>query len=172
MALASRRPDLVAGLIIEDAPLWLRRFTVKAGSDRAYTFFKSLHQLCLETQDEAALRQRIPTELPQVAAREAGDLASRLARLDPDVLQMSFDSSLMNGFDIDVALAEIVCPALVFQADVAQGGSLGDEDAQAALRLLQRGTGRTMAGSGHAIHRDRPAEMATLILDWLKENKL
>lgn len=172
IALAATSPELVTGLIIEDAPLWLRRFSVRDGSERAYRFFSDLHELCVATQDEAELRARIARELPEVAARETADLPSRLATIDPDVLRMSFDNSLMDHFEIDRSLASIECPTLILQADIAQGGSLSDEDGGAALELLGRGQLIAVPGSGHAIHEDNPQQMSRLIRGWLAESGL
>lgn len=167
---AAERPDLVESIIIEDAPLWLRRATVKDGSERAYRFFTVLHEILLENRTESAIAQAIQQKLPEAAERETADLTERLALLDPDVLRMSFDSSLMDGFDLDGSLARIECPVLLIQADPAAGGSLPDEDAQAVLQLLQHGSHRFVAGSGHMVHRDMPEEMAKLIKDWVAEN--
>jgi len=172
IALAATSRELVAGLIIEDAPLWLRRSSVRDGSERAYRFFSDLHELCLATQDEAELRDRIENDLPDVAARETPDLASRLASLDPEVLRMSFDSSLMDGFDIDRSVQKITCPTLILQADVTKGGSLSDEDGEAAVALLEHGQLCAIPGSGHAIHEERPEQMSQLIREWLNANEL
>ena len=171
IALAAASPTLVCGLIIEDAPLWLRRTSVREGSERAYRFFKQLHDLLNETQDESQLASLIPTRLPAVYQREGPSLAGRLAQLDREVLRMSFDSSLMDEFDIDASLAEVRCPTLLLQADTASGGSLADEDAAAAVDLLPQGTHRLVQGSGHLIHGDRPVEMARHIRDWLSRSQ-
>lgn len=170
ISVAAERADLVSGVTIEDAPLWLRRVSVKDGSERAYTFFSTLHAILEQTQYEPEIEQRIRQELPEAFERETADLAERLALLDPDVLRMSFDSSLMDGLDLDASLAKIECPTLLIQADPAAGGSLPDEDVQAVLKLLKRGSHRFATGAGHLIHRDRPAEMASIIKDWLREN--
>ena len=172
LALAARHPELVAGLVIEDAPLWLRRTSVKAGSDRAYHFFKHLYKLRRETREPAILQARITAELPDVAARESPDLGSRLALVDPDVLRMSFDSSLMEGFDIDASLRAVQCPTLLLQADVMAGGSLADQDAQAAIEYLANGELVFIAGSGHQLHQERPEQLAQHIRKWLTANKL
>ena len=171
ISVAAERPDLVSGVIIEDAPLWLRRATVKDGSERAYTFFKTLHEILEQVQNGPEIEQRIRQELPEALERETADLAERLARLDADVLRMSFDSSLMDDFDLDASLAKIECPTLLIQADPAAGGSLPDEDVQAVLKLLKHGSHRFAAGAGHMVHRDMPEEMAKIIKDWLRENK-
>lgn len=169
IAVAATRPELVSGVIIEDAPLWLRHSTVKDGSERAYTFFSALYEILEETQYEPEIKQRIEQGLPEAAERETADLAARLALLDSDVLRMSFDSSLMDGFDLDKCLAQIECPTLLIQADPTAGGSLPDEDVQAVLKMLKHGTHRFAAGAGHMVHRDRPEAMARIIKDWLRE---
>jgi pimeloyl-ACP methyl ester carboxylesterase len=166
LALGSMAPRWISGLVIEDAPLWLRRTTVQAGSQRAYDNFKGQYELLLESQDEGTLAELLPQRVPGAAAREDATLASRLAQLDPDVLRMSYDSSLMDSFDIDAAAAQIQCPTLLVQADPASGGSLADEDAAAVLALLARGSHQFVAGAGHNIHQERPAALIAIIGHW------
>jgi len=167
IGVAAQRPDLVSALIIEDAPLWLRRYTVRDGSPRAYQFFRDLYELALEGQEETRLRERLPIAAPDAIAREDSTLASRLAQLDPDVLRMSYDNSLMTGFDIDRSLAKIQCPTLILKASNEQSGTLPDEDVHAALKHLADGSHRVVAGTGHHIHGDQPQQTADLIQDWL-----
>ena len=167
VAIAAKRPDLVQALIIEDAPLWLRRTTVQAGSSRAYHFFSRLYELLQKSQNESDIRTLLPQAAPEALAHEGESLVTRLALLDPDVLQMSYNSSLMENFDIDSALSQISCPTLVLQADPAAGGSMLDEDVSAVLSHLLQGTHAFMAGSGHTIHREQPAQLAELVEEWL-----
>ncbi|MCB8962886.1 MAG: alpha/beta hydrolase [Ardenticatenales bacterium] len=166
LALGSMAPRWINGLVIEDAPLWLRRTTVQAGSQRAYDNFKGQYELLLESQDEATLAELLPQRLPAATAREDPTLAGRLAQLDPDVLRMSFDSSLMDGFDIDAAAAKVRCPTLLVQADPTAGGSLTDADAAAVLALLAQGSHQFVAGAGHNIHQERPAALFAIIGHW------
>lgn len=169
IGVAAQRPDLVSALIVEDAPLWLRRYTVRDGSPRAYQFFRDLYELALEGQEETRLCERLPIAAPDAIAREDSTLASRLAQLDPDVLRMSYDNSLMTGFDIDRSLAKIQCPTLILKAGDQQGGTLPDEDLHAALKHLAQGTHRIVAGAGHHIHADQPRQTADLIQSWLMD---
>ena len=168
IAVAAKRPELVSALILEDAPLWLRRFTVKNGSSSAYGFFRSLHKLLMTTREESRLRERLPLVAPDAVAREGSSLAARLSQIDPDVLRMSYDSSLMAQFDIDRSLTRVQCPTLLLQADQQQHSTLQDEDVHAALKNLTHGTHRVVTGAGHHIHADNPEQTVDLIQDWLK----
>ena len=164
IALAAERPDMIDALIIEDAPLWLRRHSVEDGSPRAYDFFKSLHELLLITRDENGLREQLPAAL---ALREDDSLPSRLSQMDPNVLKVSFDNSLMDGFDIDQALRIITCPTLILQAGNQDEASLGDPDVQAASNALRQSTHYTIEHAGHHIHADQPTRMTTIAKEWL-----
>jgi pimeloyl-ACP methyl ester carboxylesterase len=155
---------MIDALIIEDAPLWLRRHSVEDGSPRAYDFFKSLHELMLITRDENGLREQLPAAL---SLREDDSLPSRLSQMDPNVLKMSFDNSLMDGFDIDQALRTITCPTLILQAGNQDDASLGDPDVQVASNTLRQSTHYTIEHAGHHIHADQPTRMTTIAKEWL-----
>ena len=170
IVVAAMRPDLVAALVVEDAPLWLRRFSVKEGSVRAYTHFLKLHQLLPQTQDEAELTDLLRIDAPEALRRDGESLAQRLVHLDPDVLRMSYDSSLMEQFDIDIALQQIECPTLIIQADPIAGGALPHEDAQAAVAQLPNGTLHVVPNAGHIIHREQPEQLAQLLQRFLQSN--
>jgi len=172
IAVAAERPELVSALILEDAPLWLRRCTVKNGSSSAYGFFRNLHKLLMDTREELRLREHLPVVAPDAVAREGSSLAARLSQIDPDVLRMSYDSSLMAQFDIDRSLTKVQCPTLILQADQQQHSTLQDEDVHAALKNLTHGTHRVIAGAGHHIHTDQPQRTVNIIQSWLKDKVL
>ena len=164
IALAAQRPDLVEALIVEDAPLWLRRHSVETGSPRAYDFFRSLYELLLLTNDENCLREQLS---PTTTFREDNTLPSRLSQMDPDVLKMSFDNSLMDSFDIDQALSAITCPTLILQAGNLDDSSLNDSDVRATINALHNPTHYTIKQAGHHIHIDQPTEMINIVNKWL-----
>lgn len=154
----------VRGLVIEDSPLFLRRATVQAGSPAAYAFFQAVYEAM--QQSNVRLEKALATLLPPERLSGLPALAQRLPYVDPEVVRMSFDSTLRNGYDMDACLQELVCLTLVVQAE---GRVLEDVDAQAVLGLLNNGRFAQVSGAGHAIHAERPFAMAQLVLNFAAE---
>ena len=168
IAAAPQLGSQLQGLIIEDSPLFLRRATVQRGSPRAYAFFQAVYGVMQQPQAEwtTLLTKLLPPE--RAAAIPA--LVERFPFVDPDVVQMSFDSSLRDGFAMDDCLRRIGCPTLLVQADAAAGGALADEDVEAVLRLLPNGRSHHIPNTGHAIHAERPFEMAQIVKNFAKKS--
>lgn len=167
IAVAAQQPEWVQGLVIEDSPLFLRRANVEQGSPRAYAFFRAVHAVMGLPPEEMAAR--LAAVLPLERAGGIPALVERLPFVDPDVVRMSFDSSLMDGFAVDDCLGQIGCPTLLVQADAQAGGALLHEDVAAVLGLLRNGRLHQFPNTGHAIHAERPLELAGVVRDWRLE---
>lgn len=166
IAAAPQLANHMQGLVIEDSPLFLRRASVQMGSPRAYAFFQTVYKAMQRSQ--TAWARLLTDGLPPERAAAVPALVERLPFVDPDVVRMSFDSTLCDGFQIDDCLRQIVCPTLLVQADAAAGGALADEDVQAVLALLANGRSIHFPNTGHAIHAERPFEIAQLVKNFTK----
>lgn len=154
--LAGTRSELVEALVLEDPPLapfgeparvWLTALleAKRAGEAAAYELARELHP----ERDEAEWR------------REAAWLC--------DTADGPFLALLEGEHRPDpwVLLPSIICPTLVLQAGPLAGGALDDETAARALAALPRGTLVRFPETGHAIHRERPAEFVETLLAFL-----
>lgn len=164
IAVAAQQPEWVRGLVVEDSPLFLRRTNVEHGSPRAYAFFRAVHAAMTLPPEQMAAQ--LAAALPPERAAGIPALVERLPFVDPDVVRMSYDSGLMAGFALDECLRQIACPTLLLQADAQAGGALLNEDVAAVLGLLENGRLHQFANTGHAIHAERPLELAELVRDW------
>lgn len=167
IAVAAQQPEWVRGLVIEDSPLFLRRANVENGSPRAYAFFRAVHAAM--GLPAAQMAAQLTAALPSERATGIPALVERLPFVDPDVVRMSFDSSLMNGLVLDDCLRQIRCPTLLVQADAQAGGALLHEDVVAVLGLLRNGRLHQFPNTGHAVHAERPLQLAKLVGDWSLE---
>ena len=153
---ASMEPTAVSALIIEDPPLFLRRATVQTGSPRAYHFFQTLYEGLQQASTRLQLEQFLSQQLPPERTQNLPEMVTRLRQVDPDVILISFNNGLMNGFEIDESLRQIICPTLLLQANPQAGGALLDQDVAAVMALLSKGQHRFVESAGHAIHVDQP----------------
>lgn len=158
VVLAGTRPELVEALVLEDPPLapfgepaqaWLMALleAKRGGEAAAYELARELHP----ERDEAEWR------------REAAWLC--------DTADGPFLALLEGQHQPDpwVLLPSVTCPTLVLQADPLAGGALDDESAARALAALPRATLGRFPETGHAIHRERPAEFVETVQSFLGE---
>ena len=89
---------------------------------------------------------------PGTSAADLRASATSLPQLDPDVLTSFIDGRFWDGYDRDALLARIGCPALLLQADPAEGGHLSDALADRAVSLLADCALVRWPGVGHNIH--------------------
>lgn len=71
-----------------------------------------------------------------------------------------------DAFAIDAAMMLDDAPTLIVRGDLERGSVTTEEQVQQALRLLPRGSAVHIAGAGHAIHADKPAEFTRILLEF------
>jgi pimeloyl-ACP methyl ester carboxylesterase len=165
-AAAAQLPELVLGVVLEDPP-----FEV-LGREIASTPFHRLFREMLQVAEKGGsvgfdlatiARQLAEVEVgsPPEAPLRLGDvrdagalrfMAYCLRDMDPQVLKPLVEGRWMEGYDTAQILADIRCPVLLLQADVACGGMLNDEQAARAIGQIADCTHVKLEGVGHLIH--------------------
>ncbi len=166
-AVAAAAPERVAAVVLEDPPLAAFRGT-PFGQRPEHEYFVAMRDL-------VAAGHSIPEITAILGARQPNSdpvwlraHASRLARLDPDVLNLIVTDRATGTYDQDACLRAIAAPTLLLQADPAAGGALADADADRAIGLLPQGTLVRLPGVGHGIHGAVPERFARLVHDFLE----
>jgi len=184
--LAAERPQLIAALIVGDAPLSIKHhLTEEPAEHRAQNVL--WQTLCGRPVDEieAAIR-RMPIYVPsENVARPASEVlgnespffphqAVSLHQLDPDMLAAVNAGPLpmLDGYEPETLLPAITCPVLLLQADPMQGSALSDADVTLALNLLPNATLLRLAGLGHPLHGPQPKRVAGAIMPFLSSVRL
>ena len=166
-AVAAAAPEGIAAVVLEDPPLAAFRgmdFRERPEHD----YFVAMRDLVASGHSVEELTAVLGTRQPQSDPVWLRAHASRLARLDPEVLDMIVNSRATGAYDQDACLRAITAPTLLLQADPAAGGALGDADADRAAALLPHGTLVRLPGVGHGIHGDVPDRFARLLHDFLE----
>jgi pimeloyl-ACP methyl ester carboxylesterase len=153
-AVAQRRPDLVARLLLEDPPLFEGDDQRRATSPVA-SFFPLFVDAVRDLQERHAPVEdyvdlvRSTTSPEALAARAAG-----LSSWDPATMEAAVLGVVSRGFDPTLPLA---CPVTVLRADPALGAVFAEHDTE----LLRSGNPQAevflIEGATHSIH-----EAATL----------
>lgn len=175
---ASRWPDSVRGVILEDPPF-------STMGDRFHSSFlrlqfEGLSRLLRQYDDEEGLCRGL-MELPVKRAsdgavvrfielRDAASLrtyAQYLQNVDPAVLEPIVGGRWMNGYDLSTVCASVRCPVLVFQASQKLGGMLTEDDLSTLQSGLMECEVIKATESGHMIHATHGDQMVQALIRFL-----
>lgn len=176
-AVASRCPDRVRALVMEDPPF--HTMGSRLLSSPLHGFFTALaplagsplplHQLVRELGD-----QRVPAAAEgSVRIRELRDpvalrfTASSLQRVDRRVFEPILNGTWLDGYDWTAILAAVECPSLLLQADEKLGGMLTDGDAARAVEVM-KDCSVVKLPCGHVMHWGLTAQVSQLTAEFLE----
>ncbi len=170
---ASLRPGRLAGLVLEEAPLF-SILPPRATQGRYQRGFQKLRALL-----EGEASSYTPSDWertvaswssghggvsllealgPDAVRRRAGQLAA----LDPRVLDGLIDATMGRGFDPASAIRRAGCPTTLIAGEAAQGSVLSEEDLS---RLKALGVRIVRVDGGHFIHEVRPEPCLAALCD-------
>ncbi len=166
LAAASRVPDRVRSVILEDPPF--ETMGSRLASSNFMPYFRGI-EACMLAQKYAgsedlfrALSDTIVGTSPQGAAirlRDVRDeptrrfMAKALIQVDPRVLAPITSGQWTKGYELATLLESVSCPVRLLQADSKVGGMLTDEDARfIASQLGARCEVTYFPDTGHSIH--------------------
>ena len=167
LALAARRPDLVEGLVLAQAPSWADEKRWMARVDR-----RRLVRTPLVGQAVLALRAESVAQRWYEAASGDVDKMRPLARMGVEALTHDARFPLADAFQAmdreDPPLAPVDKLALLVwgDADRTHRGS----DPRGLLPLLPRARQVTLEGAGHFPELERPRAYAEAVVAWLQES--
>jgi pimeloyl-ACP methyl ester carboxylesterase len=164
IGVASRRPDLVRAVVLEDPPIFSHQ---RLGRSRRADEFAQIQALARKNLSASELIPLVAKMYPDQNAAEVRSRAISYTGLDPDVYTPTLDGSTMDGFDAEASLSAIECAALLLQADPAMGAAMTNEEAERAVRLIPDCTFVQMQGVGHGIHRGDPINFRRVMFDFL-----
>lgn len=148
-SLAASRPDLVAGLFLEDPPLFEGDAEVRNASPVA-TIFPAIVAAVRELQSRhAPLSEYLAVAQPLTPPDEVDARCAQLASWDPATMQAAVDGLVWVGFDPEAALS---CPVTILQADPAYGSVFKPGDGPRVLAANPHANIVPIAGASHGIH--------------------
>jgi pimeloyl-ACP methyl ester carboxylesterase len=178
-AAAAQLPNRVRGVILEDPPL--HTMGRRIGQTPLLSYFQGMARLAgsggTVAETAAAFADVVVTDAHTGQTTRMGDVrdgaslrftASCLQRLQPQVLEPIVAGTWLEGIELDTVLSQVQCPLLCFQADLAAGGMLTEEDAQSLRRLVREATVIKFPGVGHLMHWARTQEIANHALAFLE----
>ncbi len=176
LTLAAETPDFPAALIPIDPPLW------RAGDQPAARtrFFDILDlKLLPPSQFEAAIR----AQNPGLDDEDMADVLLARGQVSPSAIVETtrassgidmlapLEGQRTRSFDLIEPLTSFRCPTLLVRGALTTGAAVPaivlDDYFERALARLPRGQGHTVAGVGHNVPQEKPAELAAAMLDFL-----
>lgn len=177
--IASRQPDLVYGLILEDPPFYTAQMPALKET-HFYPLFRDVRKYLQSHHASAGTAQDIEGVVGQWRVGEEGspslnevfgaEFVSRLAlelhRSDPRVLDPVLDGTLFEGFDPDLDLPKIACPARLIAGRYELGGSMRNQDIERTISLIPQCIHVVWADVGHDIHTIKASDYSHEVLSF------
>jgi pimeloyl-ACP methyl ester carboxylesterase len=164
IGVASRRPDLVRAVVLEDPPIFSHQ---RLGRSRRADEFGEIQALARKNLSASELIPLVAERYRDQTAAEVRSRAVAYSDLDPEVYTPTLDGSTMDGFDAEASLSAIECPALLLQADPDMGAAMTNEEAERAAGLIPDCAFVQMKDVGHGIHRGDPINFRRALFDFL-----
>jgi pimeloyl-ACP methyl ester carboxylesterase len=176
LTLAAETPALPSAIVPIDPSLW------RAGGQPAQRtrFFDVLD---LKHLSPAALLAAVRDQNPGVGESELADLLIGRAQVSLSALVETtrassgidmlapLDGQVTRQLDLIAPLARITCPTLLVRGGETSGvaipGAIPDDVFDRALARLPNGKGLTVAGVGHQVPQEKPADLAVAMLEFL-----
>ncbi|MFJ3800042.1 alpha/beta fold hydrolase [Streptomyces sp. NPDC090088] len=152
--LSVQRPDLVAGLILEDPPL-------RAGTEPASYLQEMRENLSRAAAlTPAQLRDEVRQTMPGASEEEIRIVAEDRAKFDPRFVDYGLDWFVRPWREI---FAEAAFPITVLAGDPERGSVVSPQEEMECVRLLGRANVCRISGAGHSIRKDAPTAYAQAI---------
>jgi pimeloyl-ACP methyl ester carboxylesterase len=176
---AARRPGMVRGLIIGDAPFDRARLKKAIEAERPrLQLMRDLSGPGLPVEEIRERLLDVPVVGPSgpVPARKLfgedspwfDGTAETLRRHDPAMLDAVLEFDRMHEpYDSERLLPRIECPTLILQADPELGG-MSDEEVARGLALLRDGRAVKLVGMSHALFHPDPEPALRAILEFVE----
>lgn len=175
LSLAAECTSLIAGIALEDPPFHTMGRDIAATPYRAQ--FAGMQQVALCGGTVEAMIGAL-AEIRLSETQRLGDVRDRaslqfsaecLARVDPAVFTPLVAGRWLDGFDHASLWPHVQCPALLLQGNPVCGGAFTDADIALAKLGVARHRHVRFAGTGHQIHRTRPAEFLAALREWTRD---
>ncbi|WP_405976606.1 alpha/beta hydrolase [Streptomyces sp. NBC_00988] len=157
--LSAQRPDLVAGLVLEDPPL-------RAGTEPASYVQEMRHNLSRAAAlTPAQLLDEVRRAMPEASEDAVRIVAEDRAKFDPRFVEYGLDWFVRPWRRV---FAEAPFRITVLAGDPERGSIVTYQEEAECVRLLGRDEVRRIPGAGHVVRRDAPTPYAQAVVTALE----
>jgi pimeloyl-ACP methyl ester carboxylesterase len=171
MFVASTRPELVAGIVLEDPPYFALLDPQRNHEAPWYAGWVRMRELLAPRHDAAEFRAgvaELPAMLPDpslllrevLSKRDLGIRTAVLRRVDARVLDPVTEDRLVSRFPAEAL--QIRCPAALIAGCWRLGGAMTGDDVLRWLDCVPHGTATILGDTGHLLHH-QPASRRAVV---------
>jgi pimeloyl-ACP methyl ester carboxylesterase len=167
LELAAQVPGQVRALILLDPPLELRE--LKITDSPAYGWFSWVHETVKSSSSITEIARKCKEFMPELDDTQAMPLAEMISCVDPELVEAILKDVTLESFGWESVYRRIVCPTLLLWGEKKEvdGSAVRPEDVEYLSASVARCHQIQIKGTGHGAHRDKPAEVARNIKDFL-----
>jgi len=166
VGVASRVPDSILGLVLEDPPLYIHEWFVESDFAPIFESILEIRNRNLSVRETAIELRKLDTK----SSDEAIEMrAVSVTKADPGVWEAALNRSLQSNWNPDELLPTISAPTLLMQANPDRGSALLDSEATRATDLIPGGRYVRWDDSGHGMHNEHPERFIQLVSAFLRQ---
>ena len=152
IGVAAALPAMTDGVVLLDPPLIMREspFDAISYSD-AHALITMIYQAVAANEALTDIARRIQQLVPELPDDHVLEWAQSIRAMDPVAVEYFMDGRLLNGFDLEEALRNIRCPALLLCGEVELGGLVREADMDLFTSLVEGGRAIRLTGAGHGL---------------------
>jgi pimeloyl-ACP methyl ester carboxylesterase len=162
---AHQNPQEIRALILEDPALV--EFTHLPEDIFAHSYFNSVAELLSKHPSQGDIAAWLKSLDPAMPDDALEIHASRLAKLDPDILVPILGGELVEKHSLDAVLQKITCPILLLQADPALGAATEDQHVALFREFAPQTQVIKIEGARHGIHRTHMHDLLKSVKSFL-----
>jgi pimeloyl-ACP methyl ester carboxylesterase len=150
LGVAARLPKLIAGIVLLDPGLMMRDSSIKQATG-PYSWLTWISATLASTrtlEEVVARRKELEPEVPELVAQND---AKMIRNLDPESVAYFLSDRLFEGFDLELLLPNVVCPALMVRGEPELDGVVRDSDVALLKAHIPHIITMQVKGIGHAI---------------------
>ena len=168
LATTTLAPDYIHALILLDPPLFLRDLPLQAKPEivQWLSFVYDLVSKAKSVEEIMEMARKFtPPDRPEEELRKN---ATRIFNTAPGTLKIMLDNQVLEGFDIKVALNNLICPLLLLSGEWDKGSLVRDADAEYVRQQAPQAITRKLISAGHQVHEDQTEAVLQAINTFLE----
>lgn len=169
---AANLPEHIRALVLLDPPLFFRNIRIEA-MPGFNSWFRWVYETTTAAQSYADIlascRKKAPPDADEAAIKEVADNLSCLAA---ETVGTVLRDQLLEGFHLEHALQQILCPTLLLYGEPQLGSCVRESDVEYFHANVLQSNVLQIKDTGHSIHVEQPAILLDHLAQFLGSNDM
>jgi len=167
---AAYLPEHIRALVLLDPPLFFRNTRIEA-MPGFNSWFRWVYRTTTAAQSYADIlascQKKAPPDADEAAIK---DVADNLFCIAPETVGIVLRDQLLEGFNLEHALQQILCPTLLLYGEPQLGSCVRESDAEYFHANVLHGRVIQIKDAGHSIHLEQPVILLDHLAQFLGSN--